>query len=121
MADVVAYGLNKGAITVEMNDVTTAETVYVVMPRACTVNKIWSVILNAFITADNVVTASNHAGSSMGTITITQSGSAAGDVDSLTPSSNNTFAAGERLKLTSDGGGATATRAFFTIEYTVTA
>ena len=121
MANVTVYDLNKDAITVEMTDVSAAETIYVLMPRACTVTKISSVLLNAITVANAIVTASNHAGTSMGTLTITQSGSAAGDIDTLSPSSNNTFAAGERLKLTSDGGSTTTSRLFFTIEYTVTA
>lgn len=121
MANVVVYGLNTHAVSMSMNDSSSFESIYIVMPRACTVTKVSSVILNAITVANTTVTCSNHAGSSMGTLTITQSGSAAGDVDSLTPSSNNTFAAGERIKITSDGGSTTACRTFFTVEYTITA
>jgi hypothetical protein len=39
----------------------------------------------------------------MGTITITQSGSAAGDVDSLTPSSNNTVTADSFITVQTNG------------------
>ena len=116
-----AWSAINGVLTVEMNDVSAAETVYLVIPRACTVTKVSSVILNAITVADATVTISNHAGSSMGTITVAFSGSAAGDIDTLTPSSNNTFTAGQRIKLTSDGGSTTTCRTFYTIEYTETA
>ena len=108
---------HKGSVTVEMNDVSAVETVYVVLP-ACTVTKVSSVILNAITVANSIVTVYNHAASSMGTITIAFSGSAAGDVDTLSPSSNNTFTAGERIRLVSDGGSTTTCRTFFTIEFT---
>lgn len=121
MANVTLHGINTGAITVEMNDVSAVETVYVLMPRACTVTKISSVLLNAITIANSIVTARNHAGTSMGTLTVAFSGSAAGDIDTLSPSSNNVFAAGERLRLVSDGGSTTTSRLFFTIEYTITA
>lgn len=115
------FDTNKGALVVQMADVTTAEVAYVVMPFTCTVTKVSSVISNAFITADNIVTVANNAGASMGTITIAFSGSAAGDIDTLSPASNNTFTAGQKMSLTSNGAGATLTRCYFTIEYTITA
>jgi hypothetical protein len=40
----------------------------------------------------------------MGTLTITQSGSAAGDVDTLSPSSNNTVTANSFITVETDGG-----------------
>ena len=92
---------NKGSVTGFIPDTSSGTAdqnrLYIVMPFACTVVKIWSVINRSIATADNTLTCSNHAGSSMGTITQAFSGSAAGDVDSLTPASNNTFAAGERI------------------------
>jgi hypothetical protein len=103
-----------------MTDVSAAETIYIVLPSACTVTKVYGVLLNAITVANSIVTVSNHAGTSMGTITVAFSGSAAGDVDSLLPSSNNTFAAGERIRLVSDGGATTTSRWFVTVEYTIT-
>lgn len=53
------------------------------------------------------------------TITVTQSGSAAGDVDSVFPSGTNTFQAGDYLELASDGASDTTARVsaiFVTIE-----
>jgi hypothetical protein len=107
-------------LVVQMTDVTLAQVVYAVIPFACTVTKVSSVISNAFATANCIVTVANNAGSSMGTITIATAGSAAGDIDTLSPSSNNTFTAGQTIRLTSDGGGTTATPCTFTIEYTLT-
>ncbi len=115
------FNANDGVVNCQLVDVSTPSTVYVVFPFACTVNKIWSVITTAITVADSTITCSNHAGSSMGTITIAFTGSAAGDVDSLTPVSNNTFAAGERIKITTDGGSTTASVGNFSIAYTRTA
>lgn len=94
--------------------------VYIVMPFACTVIKVWSVINRSIATADNTLTCSNHAGSSMGTIVQAFSGSAAGDVDSLTPVANNTFAAGERILIASDGLGTNTVPTTITVEFTYT-
>ena len=43
----------------------------------------------------------------MGTITVTQSGSAAGDVDFLNPSSNNTVSDNDYILVQTDGGPST--------------
>ena len=114
-------GVVTGFITDTSSGTATANRVYIVLPYACTVNKIWTVMLGAIATADNTLTCSNHAGSSMGTITQAFSGSAAGDVDSLTPSSNNTFTAGERILIASDGAGTNTVPTMVSVAYTVTA
>ena len=102
-------GVNQYVFTVTIADASsataTSNRAYIVFPFACTVTLIYTVILGAIGTADNVLTCANHAGSSMGTITNAFSGSAAGDVDTLTPASNNTFALGERMSIISDNAG----------------
>lgn len=69
---------------------------YIVFPRAGTVKKIYTVINKAINTANETIVFKNGS-DSLGTITITQVGSAAGDVDSLTPTANNAFTAGEYM------------------------
>ena len=112
-----------GAVTGSLVDVSSGSAdglTYIVLPYACTVTKVSTVLHNAITAADNTLTVTNHAGSSMGTITVAFSGSAAGDIDTLTPSSNNTFTAGQRIKITSDGVGSTASKLGITVEFTYT-
>lgn len=97
-----------------ITDVSTAETIYIPIANAGTVAKVVTVLEGAITTADATLTAKNAAGTSMGTITVTQSGSAAGDVDTLAPVSNNTVAANAAITIETDGASSTAQRIFFT-------
>jgi len=105
-------------ITTQVDDLSSASTTYVVMP-ACTVTKAWSVI-HGTIDNDTTLTLKNNGGTSMtdGAITITASGSAAGDIDSCTPSDNNTFTEGQVLQIACDGASTSAVRATITIKIT---
>lgn len=108
---------------VDIADLSADADYYLVIPRACTLSKLWSVIDGAVGTADVTITPLKVGGSAMtsGAITITQSGSAAGDVDSATPSANNTFTAGSVLKLTVAGGGAGGSpRGHVTLDFVTT-
>jgi len=92
---------------VDIADLSAEADYYLVVPWKSTLTKLWSVIDGVVGTADATITPLKVGGSAMtgGAITITQSGSAAADVDSSTPSDNNTFNAGDVLKLTVSGGG----------------
>lgn len=86
-----------------------AAVVRVVSPVAGTIAKIYSVANAALATGDATLT--GKIGSTAitgGVITITESGSAAGDVDSATPTAANTVAVGSVISLTG-GGASTAT------------
>ena len=98
------FDANEFFISVSFIDISTAGSQYVAFPVACTVNRIEGALQVAITTADAILTFRNHAGTSMGTMTIAFTGAAAGDVDTLSPSSNNTFTAGQRMKIDSDGG-----------------
>jgi hypothetical protein len=89
---------------------------YIPFGFAGTVKKITSVLKNAITVADATITAKNSGGTSMGTLTITQSGSAAGDIDTLSPSSNNTFTADDFITIETDGGSTTAAELVLMIE-----
>jgi hypothetical protein len=94
----------KYALTVRLADLSTASSAYVVVPQAGKVEKIYTVIENAITTADGGLTFRiNNTLITSSAITVTQSGSAAGDVDSSTPSALNTVVAGDVLKVTTDG------------------
>ena len=115
------FNTNKFKLTAALPDISTASSVYLVIPVAGTITKAWGCLQGAISGSDSVVTFYNHAGSSMGTMTVAQSGSAAGDVDSVTPASNNTFTAGQVLRITTDGASTNTVSEIFTIELTQTA
>ena len=107
--------LGESKITLTLTDVSTAETIYLPIPYAGTIVKVITVLENAITTADATITVKNTAGLSMGTLTITQAGSAAGDVDTLEPASNNTVADNSYVTVETDGASNTAARLFVTI------
>ena len=107
--------LGESKITLTLTDVSTAETIYLPIPYAGTIVKVVTVLENAITTADATITVKNTAGLSMGTLTITQAGSAAGDVDTLEPASNNTVADDSYVTVETDGASNTAARLFVTI------
>lgn len=80
---------------------------YLVVPNAGTISKITTVIDDVVSTADITITAS-IAGIAVtaGVITIAQSGSAAGTVDSCSPAALNIVAADDVIKFLVTGGGA---------------
>ena len=99
-----AWTSRQSMLTVQFPDISTASDLYVPIPYAGTITKIQSALTAAISGGDAVFTITNSSGNSMGTLTITQSGSAAGDVDTLTPSSNNTVTAGTFIKIECNGG-----------------
>lgn len=117
------FNINKQWVTTHIVDIGNTEFTLIVFPRACTVNKITTIIDKAIATTDTILSCTNsNGGASLGTITIAFSGSAEGTVDSLTPGSNNIFTADSYLKITSDGAtSTTAVRCNITIELTWTA
>lgn len=88
--------------------------------RALTITKIKSTLQGALATGDATLTFSiNAAAITGGVITITQSGSAAGDLDEVNPSAANVSdAADDELRCTVGGTNTNAVKALVTIEYT---
>lgn len=114
------FTTNKFFLTVRFPDVGAVSTVHVPIPKACTLNFVYTAIQAAITGADSIITVANGSGTTIGTITIAFSGSAAGDVDSLTASANNTFTLGQTLRLTSDGGATNSVEAVVVLEFTQT-
>ncbi len=106
-------GANKMMLTFDpiSTKASDAQVVRVVSPVAGTIDKIWSVMNGALATGDCTLTAAiGTTPITNGALTLTQSGSAAGDVDSATPSAAKTVAAGDVIKVTCSGSStATAT------------
>lgn len=86
-------------------DVGTAAKIYLMSPVAGVISLISTKLGGALASADASITAKVNTGTSMGTITVTSSGSAAGDLDTLAPSANNTVAVGDWVEVATDGGG----------------
>jgi hypothetical protein len=114
------FNVNKDFITVQLADVSAPSAVLVPITRACTLTKITSVINNAITGADSVISVTKTGGSSLGTFTIANSGSAEGTIDELTPVSNNTLVAGNWVKIATDGASSTTAPVTFLLEFTLT-
>jgi hypothetical protein len=85
-------------------DLDVATSHYIVSPYAGTIAKIYSVIDQAIATADVTLTAKiATVPVTGGVVTIAYSGSAAGDVDSATPSAAKTVTAGQAIEFACGG------------------
>lgn len=81
-------------------------TYYLVAPFAGAISKIYTVIDGVVSTADITITAKiGSTGMTNGVVTIATAASAAGDVDSATPSAANTVTAGQAINFVVAGGG----------------
>lgn len=79
-------------------DLSASETVWIAMPVTGTITRVDSVLEGALATADATVTVQTSASATIAALTITQSGSAAGDVDSETSPTNTAVTAGTAIK-----------------------
>jgi hypothetical protein len=117
--DVQSHVVGKVFVPLKVATIAGSNTYYAVTPVAGRVTKIWSIIEGVLTTGDATLTAKiNGTGITTGVLTITQSGSAAGDVDSAVPTALNVVAAGDKLSLTVGGSNATATEADCIFEIT---
>tara|TARA_B100000214_G_C23931932_1_gene611176 strand:- start:592 stop:939 length:348 start_codon:yes stop_codon:yes gene_type:complete len=108
--------LNDYFLTVRMNDVSTAGSVYVAIPDGGKVIKILSVLGGTIATADAVITAKVGSDAMTGgTITIAHSGSNTGDIDTCEPTAANIVEEGGYVTLTTSGASTNTHTADFTI------
>lgn len=114
------FDVNKGYYTGAFADVSTADEMFFPFPFAATVTRVTTVLGGAITVGDSTLTVTKTGGSSLGTITVAQSGSAEGDVDTLTPVANNTLTAGQYIKIACDGGSTDAQRLGVMVEFTRT-
>ena len=107
--------LSQKYLNVLLSDVSTAGSAYVVAPSTGYIKKIYSVINGAIATANAAITTEiNGIAVTGGALTITQSGSAAGDVDSATPTAANFVKAGDVTEVITDGASTNTISANFT-------
>lgn len=112
--------LKKVYLTTSIADISTAGQIYVVSPVAGNITKIYSVINGAIADADAVLTP-KIAGTAItdGAITVAFDGSAAGDVDSSTPTALNTITAGSAIEIETNGVSSNTVEVVLTIEITL--
>jgi len=105
-------------LTGSLADVSTASQIYIPIPddAAGEVFEIRTALNTAITSADATITP-KIGGTAMtnGAITITQSGSAAGDVDTSRPTGARTVAAGDTIEIETDGGSSTTSILSFSI------
>lgn len=100
--------VNKFSLSVYFADIGTAGSIYIPISEDCALTKVTTALQKAIAGSNTALTVANYSNTTIGTVTIGFSGSAAGDIDTLIPASNNTFAAGTFLKITSDGATSTS-------------
>lgn len=106
-------------LTGEIADISAAASSWAVSPVAGDITNIWTVIDTAITVADAAITFEIATVAVTGAgITIATSGSAAGTVDSSTPTALNTVAAGGAIEIITDGGSTDASKAVVLIEIT---
>lgn len=109
------YPANEMAVTGRMSDVSTAGSLYLAAPTSGYLHRAYSCIENAITGADCTWTVEVNNVAVTGTVTITQSGSAAGDVDSITyPVHGTRVNAGDTIEFVSAGESSTTTPTHFT-------
>ncbi len=118
----VSDGSNSGAwtarfytITGTIADISTAETVYLAVPYSGNVVSVMGVLEGAIATADATITVKDNGGNAMAAITVANAASAAGDVDSATPVSNQDVTDLDYITIETDGASTNAVRWQFTI------
>lgn len=98
-----------------IDDISTAATVYIPTPEAGTVKQVTTVLDGTIATSAVAVVVKNAAAATMGTITVNDAGSAAGDIDSVTPASNNTFTANSFVTIATDGASTNTVKLYFSL------
>lgn len=102
-----AAELNESVLTLDIADGSADATYYLVAPHAGTISKIYTVIDGVVSTADITVTSNiGVTAVTNGVVTIATAASAAGDVDSATPTAANVVTAGQAMNFVVAGGGA---------------
>lgn len=106
-------------IRVTIPDISTASSVLIPVRIASTFVGATSVLGGAITVADANIAFTNSAGSSMGTaMVVAFSGSAKGDVDTFTATSNNTISANGWMEVATDGASTTAATLDLILEFT---
>ena len=109
--------LTEASVSAYMADLSTAGSAFVVSPWRGTITRVYSVIYNAITGADALWTVEiNNTAVTGISVTVANSGSAAGDVDSGEPTALSTARVneGDRIEFVSDGASSTTCPTMFT-------
>lgn len=107
-------------LTLDITNISSAAVVYLPSPVAGTISKITTIINGAIATANAILT--GRIGSTAitgGAVTIPFSGSAAGQVNSATPTALNTVAVGNNINFTANNASTNTVRATIVVEITL--
>lgn len=99
-----ASGGQEVLVSGQILDLSTASQVYLGVPVAGELVSVTTTLNNAITVADATVTVKTQEGTVTPTLTIAQSGSAAGTVDTLTVATNGAVTAGSTVEVETDGG-----------------
>lgn len=115
MALPVLHPVTERTVFAHLADVGTAGSAFAVAPFRGKIVKMGSVIATSLSSADAIITSKiNGTSITGGGWTITQSGSAAGDVDTAIPTAANNVNEGDNIEFITDGGpGSTVPTTFF--------
>ena len=100
--------LNDYFLTVHIADLSTAGTVYVPVPDGGKIVKVMTALEAAISTADEDLTIKTAQGTVAPVLTIATSGSAAGTVDSILPTTNNAVSEDGTIEIENDGASGSA-------------
>ena len=105
--------IDQTVLTTELKDISTASETFVISPHAGNLAAVYSIIDGAITGGDATLTI-KVGGSSVGTITIANAGSAAKDVDSAT-SLTQAVTAGQAIEVETDGSSTNTIKANLTL------
>ena len=112
--------LKKVYLTLDVTNISSAAVVYLPSPVAGTITKITTIINGAIATANAILT--GRIGSTTitgGAVTIPFSGSAAGQVNSTTPTALNTVDVGNNINFTANNASTNTVRVTIVVEITL--
>jgi len=114
-------GDNNIYLQLELDDVSSASSTWLPSPCTGTITKIQTILHGAIAGSDAAITSElNGVAVTGGALTITQSGSAAGDIDTTSPSNNRTLAVGTKIEIITNGGSTNAIRLSIVLTVTPT-
>lgn len=110
------------ALHTSIADISTASSVYIPLPANCVVNSIRTILGGAITGADATITMTRGGDNlTLGTVTVSYTASAVGDLDSNSSLSNNTLTTSSHkyLKIETDGASSTSAVLYITVTITV--
>lgn len=110
-----AHDLGKVALSGVIDDISTAGQIYVPVPKEFdgTILQVVATLDAAITVADAVLTVKNSDGTSIGTLTVPYTGSAAGDT--VTANLNGLCRPNQAIEVETDGGSTTAAKCYVTV------